>query len=137
MGSFYFSLPPILRNAMTESQGSKLLIISPLVSLADSTKEAIIKMGIPAVCWKDLKPEDFTTRYQENKPPICICSPEHLQSTEWRDVLGSFWQPNYAAWDEAQCTVHWKFRAYTQDIIDWFRSTFPDCLHIFTSATLG
>ena len=122
---------------MMKSQDSKLLIISPLVSLAESTKEAIVKMGISAVCWKDQKPDDFKTIHEEKSVSISICSPENLQSVEWRDVLRSFWKPNYAAWDEAQCSVHWKFRAYTQDTIDWFRSSFPECLHIFTSATLG
>ena len=122
---------------MIQSKNSKMLIISPLISLAQSTKEAIVKMGIEVACWKDMKAKDFKNLHEIENISVSICSPEHLESSQWKQVLTSFWKPNYAAWDEAQCVVHWKFRAYTQDMIDWFRSSFPDCLHIFTSATLG
>ena len=38
---------------------SKMLIVSPLVSLVDSTQQAIENMGIRSLAWKDVSPEEF------------------------------------------------------------------------------
>ena len=36
-----------------------MLIVSPLVSLVDSTQQAIENMGIRSLAWKDVSPEEF------------------------------------------------------------------------------
>ena len=114
-----------------------MLIVSPLVSLVDSTQQAIENMGIRSLAWKDVSPEEFIRQNELDPVTVSICSPEHLLSSAWKSVLTDVWTPDFTTWDEAQCSVYWKFRAYTSDVCDWFRATFTNCKHLFTSATLG
>ena len=114
-----------------------MLIISPLVSLTESTKSAVIGFGINAVAFKDFKPDQFVASHMSSPISVAICSPEHLKSRDWQKVLTDSWSPDFVAWDEAQCAEYWTFRAYTAEVVDWFNSTFTSCQHLFTSATLG
>ena len=114
-----------------------MLIVSPLVSLVDSTKQAVDSLGIRSEAWHNVTPEDFLHGHQASPVVVSICSPEHLLSPAWRNVLTDMWTPDFVTWDEAQCSVHWNFRAYTSDVCDWFRSTFTSCKNLYSSATLG
>ena len=138
-GHVVISLPPLFKDridGLGQSQ-SKMLIVSPLVSLVDSTKQVVDSLGIRSVAWKDVTPKEFLQKHQASPVVVSICSPEHLLSPAWRNVLTDMWTPDFVTWDEAQCSVHWNFRAYTSDVCDWFRSTFTSCKNLYTSATLG
>ena len=69
-----------------------MLIVSPLVSLVDSTKQAIVNLGISSVAWKDYTPAQFVHQNSVSPVVVSICSPEHLLSLLEIDYLFS-WEP--------------------------------------------
>ena len=103
---------PYLFDALKGTEGSIVLVVSPLIVLMKDQVQALHERGVSAVCLRDADPDSKKIwEIHEGKFQILFSSPEELLTNyQWREMLSSsLYKQNLVAIvvDEAHCVIKW------------------------------